>query len=991
MMHTTARLVVITLLLPWTLVFAQVNGQQKPTGIGVEGQPQFSSQTLPDPSTYQHSVSLANVGSGNYSMAFALENGAKSVRFLMMLSGVQLNRAWMGIGFGSSMLSSGFIITHLLANGSVEMHEHTHRNQYAPPTSHEDPKNWVMEPLNGGYVNGIMFSEFRRPVDPPPPVEYPHVTLSFMSPQHMIWAYNPASKINTLGHYFTYHMPNDDNGNGLPHLPNQTHGALLVDYTRATVEPIPLNPYPPKVAHGSLMFIAWLVILPMGAFISRYLRFIPNWIYFHLTAQLLGVLIIITSFVVILATYINYNYPHAILGTTMIGLLCLQLLLGLGNRKMLRSVLPYSPRRQFIRIFHRTLGYTLLLAAIAQVALGLRILFPFEERRGLAFWIVYIIVAGLWILLFLGTELYRRLFLSVKDKTVPAPEVEQGNKFLEAGKPVPKGMTELAKVQDEKVYPDLLSYDWRSLDKAVSDGAILVVANGRYVYDASQWLRSHPGGQIILLAVAGTDISSDYFHEAGYDAAEFTPPRRIPLQRAERQDVTTLHESIPSTTPSNLAPDSLTSMSGTTEFMETSHYLTEEDWSKIVRARRTHVHTKVAIMRLSNLLVGELHPSHKRWQKALNQGSEPTLVNQDVGDGNDDAQNRLFDPEEYRRYALTSKTLVNPNTPGHPIFRLRFCLLYPYERRQGEPEIIYPGQAMEIQIRPHADRIPLSRYYSPVHGNMMALEVLVKMYPGDGVSGYLGKQRLGERQFKIRGPLGDPLVGPERPLGFGGTGADWVPEDMLFVSAGTGITPFLQLLQYLFLPTSVPLLANGDYTPAMSDEIALHEGDTIVVQHHYLDGWALGRNITTGEEGAFPLPKTHPRTSTKLTLLNAVHAPQDIIGTDLIDAVLLSYPRHLQVHHVISLREGSVENVSGFVYRGHVCEAVLAQAVSNESMGDEENERRSGRHAVVCGPPQFNSAMVDQLIYKFGYQSTDVTMLTSDSPYWYHHLETCNG
>ena len=44
---------------------------------------------------------------------------------------------------------------------------------------------------------------------------------------------------------------------------------------------------------------------------------------------------------------------------------------------------------------------------------------------------------------------------------------------------------------------------------------MLVVGNGHYVYDISKWITSHPGGQLILHAVNGTDITNDYFHEAG--------------------------------------------------------------------------------------------------------------------------------------------------------------------------------------------------------------------------------------------------------------------------------------------------------------------------------------------------------------------------------------------------------------------------------------------------------------------------------------------
>lgn len=116
--------------------------------------------------------------------------------------------------------------------------------------------------------------------------------------------------------------------------------------------------------------------------------------------------------------------------------------------------------------------------------------------------------------------------------------------------------------------------------------SLLVVADGRFVYDMSKWIFSHPGGQQILLMVAGTDITSDYFNEAGYDAAEFTPPPLFPEQDSRRQAVSLLPpaEPVPSSQIS-LASESFTNVA--------SLVLTQTDWYRISRARRTHVHTKV--------------------------------------------------------------------------------------------------------------------------------------------------------------------------------------------------------------------------------------------------------------------------------------------------------------------------------------------------------------------------------------------------------------
>jgi len=49
-----------------------------------------------------------------------------------------------------------------------------------------------------------------------------------------------------------------------------------------------------------------------------------------------------------------------------------------------------------------------------------------------------------------------------------------------------------------------------------------------------------------------------------------------------------------------------------------------------------------------------------------------------------------------------------------------------------------------------------------------------------------------------------------------------------------------------------------DYDAGMDDEISCGVGDIIIVQEKYDDGWASGINITTGEDGIFPLAISEP-------------------------------------------------------------------------------------------------------------------------------------
>ncbi|KAI8826033.1 uncharacterized protein EV422DRAFT_515064 [Fimicolochytrium jonesii] len=52
---------------------------------------------------------------------------------------------------------------------------------------------------------------------------------------------------------------------------------------------------------------------------------------------------------------------------------------------------------------------------------------------------------------------------------------------------------------------------------------------------------------------------------------------------------------------------------------------------------------------------------------------------------------------------------------------------------------------------------------------------------------------------------------------------------------------------------NVPVTVVHPYVPALSDELPLHAGSTIMMLKNFDDGWGLGTNAATGETGAFPL------------------------------------------------------------------------------------------------------------------------------------------
>jgi NAD(P)H-flavin reductase len=400
-----------------------------------------------------------------------------------------------------------------------------------------------------------------------------------------------------------------------------------------------------------------------------------------------------------------------------------------------------------------------------------------------------------------------------------------------------------------------------------------VVADGRYVYDISKWMNSHPGGRIILMSVCGTDITNDYFHEAGFDASEFTPTASYPVQvqgrsfgghqssaafgsRAMGSSIGSPQSHSGNSTAidlklsrTSLGSPSLISANSARAQPESAQF-TETDWKCVLKCRRTHVHSKLAIERLARLQVGEIVPSEAALfaYKSL-QATNGHIQNRayqafDNGNGMYSQfgyqaevpviPDNLFDQYEYRRYAITQITALSPKA-----YLIRFCLLYPYEQREGIPKAILPGECVEIQAR--IDGNLVSRYYSPINGNIFAFEVIVQVIPNGKLSPFLAAQRIAEKQFKVRGPFGAPLLDPSRPLHFGTRNI--IQDTVFFIAAGSGITPFLQLMKFAFLGTGIKVAACSPYRPQQDDELELLAGNTIYVHHHYLDGWAYGSNL----------------------------------------------------------------------------------------------------------------------------------------------------
>ena len=437
------------------------------------------------------------------------------------------------------------------------------------------------------------------------------------------------------------------------------------------------------------------------------------------------------------------------------------------------SVEKLAHLRVYSKFLHRLSGYALLLSATSQVGLGINILYPWVEPRIFAVWVIFIVAVLVWLMVFGLSEVYFLTSIINTDKGYERVPVASIN--------ASKLTRKMTFMQND----DLPGYTWEELNTQVMAGAHLVVANGKYVYDISQWISSHPGGKIILHNVNGTDISNDYFHEAGFDAQEFTPKAVAPRRRRINPDTTAAPYGGLSRADI-LAVRRNTIYKSEIASAETDQddqiQFTSEDWSAVQKSRRTHVHTRLAIQKLASLVVGVLKTNPKSRQSAV------TIQDDDMGE-------IRFDADEYRRYAITRVDYESSPQASKPFVRMRFCTLYPYDTRIGLPKKFEPGECIEIAVKLLSGEW-ISRYYSPVCGDMNAFEINFKIQPQGQMSNFLFSSKKGERQIKVRGPFGTPILkSPASTI-----------DTIYFFAGGSGITPCLQLLSNLYLAVNVPLL-----------------------------------------------------------------------------------------------------------------------------------------------------------------------------------------
>ncbi|KAJ3036139.1 hypothetical protein HDV00_003051 [Rhizophlyctis rosea] len=898
-------------------------------------------------------------------------------------------RAWVALGLGeASMMDSEFIICRQgegrfvgnATGGRATIEERFAPKKYAPPTLNEN--ELLITPIRGIRLTNSLFCEFTR-VNQTNATS--HMSFDPSAPSNIIWAFGGLTASPTPNTTFFYHGKDQRGANTTTFLTGATSSTETKSFNK-------------KMIHGIGMMAVWLFLFPIGVFYARYFRYKPGWTYVHACTQTIGLITIFMVLGVIASDDIRPTTSiHAMAGLLLVSLILIQTLFGIASLIGLWNEMVANVRA-WIKMFHNNVGFMLMIVAAITGGLGVETLYPWEQKMPgwVYIWGPYIALVTFWPVLFVCAEIYYRKRVVRKEPRkgvqplMPSKKlddegvggvVRRSSSKLRNRKDSNLSMAELPLHAERKIHMKM--YTWETLDEAINGGEMLVVGNGHYVYDISKWITSHPGGQLILHAVNGTDITNDYFHEAGFDADDFAPRAPVPAQVSNRNGGKLPRQATVASRASTTMSSRASIYGAVAALMEENHnsLLDEKEWKLLLKSRRTHVHTRLAIQRLSHLLVGELVGDSNALRNQ-EEDESPTTANTlgSSSSGTLVPPGHRFDSHEYRRYALIDKQQVTfpsaSSATNHPVYKFKFCLLYPFDRRIREPTKFHPGQCVELQARINGNTV--SRYYTVVSDGWTTatFEILVKVYP-EGVMGqWLGKLKPGDKQVKIRGPFGTPLINIPRSVSMVDGGRDrnsFHPGrssrgvgTVYHFAGGSGLTPFLQLVRSLLLPVMEPLLVTSDYNPSQSDELQLAYGDRLVATHHYFDGWAIGHNLRTGQRGAFPLSCTLPPCGpyTNLVLINSVHTMEDIFGTDVLEGAMLAYPANIEVHHFVAngYKTGGVvrDGVSGCVYEGRIKTGDVMQIVAKRWMGGGGSD--SGEQKIiVCGPGRFEGDMMDAL------------------------------
>ncbi|ORZ38906.1 hypothetical protein BCR44DRAFT_90364 [Catenaria anguillulae PL171] len=542
-------------------------------------------------------------------------------------------------------------------------------------------------------------------------------------------------------------------------------------------------------AHALLMTICWSIVLPAGAIYMRYFGLTRNAVWIHAAVQLVGTCLVLVSAGLILFNSTKASAMQQISGWPVFFVVVCSLVTGIRQLyfRVSPDARPSMDSKRQGRMIHGLLGLVGIVFAYCNLPQGNHLVAPIGEKSFHPLWLLFFVTLVGWTTTALLLERRRRKqqqeWLAPADGRHQLPSAKYDSVF-----DVPSSSAATTLVPDRRQYqhhdplplpsphhatpptnvssnvvnnapsqagitirssrisastnsnsPGQPCYSWSEInDAVVTDGKMWVVSAGGQIVDIAEWITTHPGGQQVLFAAMGTSVEFDMF-------------------------------------PTNPSP---------------SVKLTRAEWNQVVTTRRTNVHSPMAQSKMQSMVIGRLQ-----------------------------APAGIFDPLEYRRYALVHKSSLS-STPqaARSTILVRFAELYP--SASSAPAFLLPGHVIEIRMRVpklqlrklesqtgHKLSVPksgwISRYFTPLDGNMSCFSIAVKLLPNGIMSHLLDHLDIAHApQVQIRGPMGTPLVNPDRPLPL--KSGCW--DHVIFLCAGSGASPAWQYVNWAFLNREFPVV-----------------------------------------------------------------------------------------------------------------------------------------------------------------------------------------
>lgn len=328
------------------------------------------------------------------------------------------------------------------------------------------------------------------------------------------------------------------------------------------------------------------------------------------------------------------------------------------------------------------------------------------------------------------------------------------------------------------------------------------------VYDVTEYVRDHPGGEDLLIESGGRDATEDY-EDVGHseDADSILESFFIgnitdapKVQKAKNVRVISQKTAAPAPTPKQAIgrPTKFTlvgSLLGVTLFGYVAANPSAREMAVVLslrladRLRRTSSPGSgqsswiggfaqgcaVATLVCSSAATFVASKLNKMLEIETGFLKYPPYIPSRSGKPTDPhAQRGVLEPKEYKALPLIEKETISPN-----VFKFVFQLPNP-------DDVVGIPIGQHVAIKATIDGQAITRSYTPISNNLDKgrMELLIKSYPdGKLTSQYLAQLTPGKDQVLFRGPKGAMKYSPCMCKRIG------------MIAGGTGITPMYQLIR----------------------------------------------------------------------------------------------------------------------------------------------------------------------------------------------------